>query len=293
MTITHSVELDNPEAQRPLIWVLGFIVALLLHVALILVIMSRPVVSPQGLDNFDAISVDLDIGISSLSDDAGESPDASAAEAPDTDSEETPVSQQAQVAEQTTDTVDQETDPADRADPDVAQNDPVAEPASATETPEEIVPELPTINNAEVALPTAQAKPEIAEQAKPTARQEKTTERPRNTRSPSAAQTGRPARRDGREAGGAAAPRGGGSATGVFTPHPAFPRSARVQGISYGRVTVRFTISPTGSVSSVRIMSSSPAGVFDSATTSAVSRWRFTPPGSPVTRTQTFHFVLR
>ena len=57
---------------------------------------------------------------------------------------------------------------------------------------------------------------------------------------------------------------------------PVYPERARKKGIS-GDVLLSLLIDATGSVGEVRVVESSPAGVFDEAAVSAVKRWRFQP----------------
>ncbi len=57
---------------------------------------------------------------------------------------------------------------------------------------------------------------------------------------------------------------------------PQYPRRALMQGIE-GFVTVEMVIGTDGSVTSVRIIDSEPAAMFDQATRNAVYRWRFRP----------------
>lgn len=57
---------------------------------------------------------------------------------------------------------------------------------------------------------------------------------------------------------------------------PQYPRNAQIQGIE-GFVEIELLISTEGTVDSVRILDSAPAGVFERATRAAVLRWRFRP----------------
>ena len=64
-----------------------------------------------------------------------------------------------------------------------------------------------------------------------------------------------------------------------------------------GFVTVQFTITETGSVTSPRVLESSPPRVFDRAAMRAILRWKFKPriiDGVAVSRTatQTLDFTL-
>ncbi|HAI47538.1 MAG TPA: peptidase [Stenotrophomonas sp.] len=57
---------------------------------------------------------------------------------------------------------------------------------------------------------------------------------------------------------------------------PTYPRAAFEQGIS-GKVVLRVEVDATGTVGDVRVLSSTPAGVFDEASIAAAKRWTFTP----------------
>ena len=78
---------------------------------------------------------------------------------------------------------------------------------------------------------------------------------------------------------------------------PQYPRRAAVAGIE-GYVTLRFTITETGSVTDVSVVESRPPRVFDREAIRAIMRWRFRPrvvDGQPVPQpnvTQTLDFNL-
>jgi protein TonB len=57
---------------------------------------------------------------------------------------------------------------------------------------------------------------------------------------------------------------------------PVFPRQAQRDGIS-GRVVAHVVVSPSGSVTEVRIMQSQPPRIFDREVIRALSQWRFNP----------------
>jgi protein TonB len=57
---------------------------------------------------------------------------------------------------------------------------------------------------------------------------------------------------------------------------PKYPERARKKGIS-GRVELSLLISAAGSVQDARVLSASPAGVFEEAALAAVRAWRFQP----------------
>ena len=65
---------------------------------------------------------------------------------------------------------------------------------------------------------------------------------------------------------------------------PRCPRDAVDRGIQ-GWVCVRYTVTPTGAVEDVEVLSAAPTGVFEEAVVDAVRQWVFHPPsedGRPV-----------
>jgi TonB family protein len=75
----------------------------------------------------------------------------------------------------------------------------------------------------------------------------------------------------------------------ISTPPPEFPGGAR-RSNKAGYVVVNYTVGTDGRVGNVRIVESSPRGVFDHAVQSALARWRFQPPSTPREVTHTFYF---
>jgi protein TonB len=72
----------------------------------------------------------------------------------------------------------------------------------------------------------------------------------------------------------------------ISAPPPRYPLTAMRRKLE-GQVTLEFTVQPDGSVSSPRVISATPEGVFDEAAIVAVSRWRFEPlPRAVTTRRQ-------
>lgn len=72
---------------------------------------------------------------------------------------------------------------------------------------------------------------------------------------------------------------------------PRYPLSALNRRIE-GSVQIAFVIQPDGSVTAVRLLSSTPPGVFDEAALAAVSRWRFEASGERVPTSRTLSFRL-
>lgn len=87
------------------------------------------------------------------------------------------------------------------------------------------------------------------------------------------------------------------SAAGKFDPNPiyrakpAYPSSA-LAGKIEGSVVVSYSVSPSGSVTSVRVVSAS-QGMFSSAALAAVRQWRFKASPQGGTRTTTIRFKLK
>lgn len=75
----------------------------------------------------------------------------------------------------------------------------------------------------------------------------------------------------------------------ISTPSPRYPPEALRDGLS-GEVQVEFTVGPDGSVTSARVVRSTPPRVFDREALAAVKRWRFQPVGAPVTTRRTIGF---
>lgn len=72
---------------------------------------------------------------------------------------------------------------------------------------------------------------------------------------------------------------------------PRYPPLAMRRRIE-GQVRVSFTVEPDGSVSSVRLLSAQPEGVFEDAAIQAARGWRFEPGAPSVTITRTLNFAL-
>ncbi|CAN0258282.1 unnamed protein product, partial [Phaeothamnion confervicola] len=89
------------------------------------------------------------------------------------------------------------------------------------------------------------------------------------------------------------------SAKGRFDPNPiyrakpAYPSGARASKIE-GYVVVAYSVSASGAVTNVSVVSASPPGVFNAATVAAVRQWRFKPsPQGASGRRTTVRFKLK
>jgi protein TonB len=80
-----------------------------------------------------------------------------------------------------------------------------------------------------------------------------------------------------------------GALVAISTPPPDFPDAARRSHKS-GYIVVSYTVGVDGKVGNVRIVESTPHGVFDHAVLSTLARWRFEPPSAPREVTHTFYF---
>lgn len=184
-----------------------------------------------------------------------------------------------------------------------AKEAPVAEPVpeKVVETQEpppvapqvtEPLPELPKVEEAplapepEVTLPK-QAPPEVKEK-EPEKPEEKAAKKVEKQAAKAAPKS------DSQQQSQAAA-----SAKGRFDPNPiyrskpAYPAGARAAKIE-GYVVVSYSVSASGAVSNVRVVSASPPGVFNGVTVSAVQQWRFKPsPSGAQGRRTTIRFKLR
>lgn len=164
---------------------------------------------------------------------------------------------------------------------------PVAEPAPqpVTEPP---VEEAPLAPNPEVTLPKeAPAEPE---KPKPEAREEKAKEKPVEK---APAEKPAPKTESRQQQKAAASAKGRFDPNPIYRAKPAYPASARASKIE-GYVVVRYSVSASGSVSNVRVVSANPPGIFNSATIAAVQQWRFKPsPQGAQGRQTTVRFKLR
>lgn len=69
---------------------------------------------------------------------------------------------------------------------------------------------------------------------------------------------------------------GDGDAEALTTTPPTYPKAAFDQGLS-GKVVLRVEVDASGKVGNVRVLSSTPAGVFDAASVAAAKGWTFKP----------------
>jgi protein TonB len=75
----------------------------------------------------------------------------------------------------------------------------------------------------------------------------------------------------------------------ISTPQPAYPPEALRSGTT-GSVEVEFLVNRDGSVSDVRVIKSSPRGVFDRGVQATVKRWQFQPLDESRTVRRNFNF---
>jgi TonB family protein len=84
----------------------------------------------------------------------------------------------------------------------------------------------------------------------------------------------------------------------TYQPKPAYPQAALVSGREQeGSVRVKMLISPTGTVSKLEIVDSTPPGVFDDSVKEVLPHWRFIPAkddtGKPVEFWKQFNYVFK
>lgn len=169
-----------------------------------------------------------------------------------------------------------------------AESQSVADPipdARPAETPP--VEEAPLAPEPAVTLPK-EAPPEISE-TKPDKAEEKTTEKAE--KSPNSKPAPKSESQQQRQA--AAAAKGRFDPNPVYRAKPAYPPGARASKTE-GYVVVSYSVSASGAVSNVRVVSASPPGVFNGVTVSAVQQWRFKPSAQGAQgRRTTIRFKLR
>lgn len=81
-------------------------------------------------------------------------------------------------------------------------------------------------------------------------------------------------------------------ATPVDQPSPSYPRRAMEAGRE-GKVRMRITIGADGNVMSAEVIDAQPKGWFEAAALDAVKRWRYRPPGHPLSTEVEIEFRLR
>jgi protein TonB len=188
-----------------------------------------------------------------------------------------------------------ETNRASEAEPEPAPEK-IAEAPETPPAPESVpepLPELPTVEEAplapkpEVTLPK-QSRPEP--EAKPAKPKERVADKS-NEKETIAKSAKKSESRKQQQA--AASSQGRFDPNPVYRASPAYPAGARSQKIE-GHVVVTYSVSASGAVSNVRVVSASPPGIFNSATIAAVQQWRFkaSPQGAQGRRT-TVRFKLR
>ena len=72
-----------------------------------------------------------------------------------------------------------------------------------------------------------------------------------------------------------------------------YPREAVRDGIESGRVVARVTVDAQGNVADVDIVRSEPPRIFDRAARTALSSWKFRPPGERYQGEVELNFNLR
>jgi protein TonB len=283
--VTESFE---PVGRRVTRWGAGLLGALTLHAAII----AAAILIARSAEPDDGGVIEMDLPplavemMSTIADNSEKATDADTAPPPsDADSPPEMLPPDAQPVEKSE-------EPA--PEPPLETSEPVEE-ATPEAVPDPPVPESPLAPEPEVVLPKPPDKPETKDKRDPeqverkkpapkkAAEASKETGKEPNKRGPKS---------DSKAASSAAASGGKFSPNAISRPHPAYPSSARASKIE-GYVVVRYTVAPSGAVTSVSVVSANPAGVFNGVTVAAVRRWRFRPSASGGVGTTTIRFKLR
>lgn len=171
-----------------------------------------------------------------------------------------------------------------------AEAPPAAEPVTEP-VPEELpkVEEAPLAPEPEVTLPKQQEAPKKAEPKEKPKDKVKVAERAKPKEAPAKAAQKSESKQQKQAAASAA---GKFDPSPIYRAKPAYPSGARAAKIE-GYVVVRYSVSPSGAVTGVSVVSASPPGVFNGATVSAVRQWRFKPSASGGSRSTTIRFKLK
>ncbi|HEX2841019.1 TonB family protein [Hyphomicrobium sp.] len=172
-----------------------------------------------------------------------------------------------------------------------AEIPPTVEPAS------EPLPEMPAVEEAPLA-----PEPEVTLPKEVQKEVDKKPERPKEEAKEKVAEKAKskePVAKAAKKSDSSKAQQAAASAKGRFDPNPiyraspAYPAGARSQKVE-GYVVVSYSVSASGSVSNVSVVSASPPGIFNAATLAAVRQWRFKPsPQGAQGRRTTVRFKLR
>ncbi len=274
---------DDHVLQRAGRWGAGLLAALVFHgvvIGAILFSLAANTPPDGGVIELDLppISMDATSPNPEVAEDANATANAPPPSDADDDKEETPP--------EPAESKPEEIETAERP-----LEEPIAPEPAATEEEPPPVDEALLAPDPEVTLPKPVErkrveKPKEAAEAKPR------PERPK--KSETAKETGKKSgpKSDSKAAARAAGGGGKFNPSAISRSHPPYPSAARASRTE-GFVVVRYTVSPSGSVTSVSVVSSSPPGVFNGVTVSAVRSWRFRPSASGGSGTTTIRFKLR
>ncbi|MGE0025384.1 MAG: TonB family protein [Hyphomicrobium sp.] len=162
--------------------------------------------------------------------------------------------------------------------------EPVAEPV-----PEELpnVEEAPLAPEPEVTLPKEVEKAEKTPEPK-----EKAEQKPEKKVKEKAVAKSAQKSESKKQQQAAASAKGKFDPNPIYRANPVYPPSARAAKVE-GYVVVRYSVSASGAVTSVSVVSAKPSGVFNAATVAAVRQWRFKPSAQGGTRSTTVRFKLK
>ncbi|MDQ8698732.1 TonB family protein [Hyphomicrobium sp. LHD-15] len=284
----HAEAYFEPATHRLTRWSSAASMVVALHVAAgVVALMSWPTAEPKTNEPSGAVMMDLpSLAAESPSDqqELSEQPQFQMA---------APPPSPADIAEETPPEASRaaEAQPEPEPTPEKVAEIPDASPTAAP-TPEPL-PEMPDIEEAplapepEVTLPK-KATPEP--EAKPAKPKQKIADKA-NEKDAVAKSAQKSNSKQQQQA--AASSKGKFDPNPVYRASPAYPTGARAQKIE-GNVVVAYSVSASGAVSNVRVVSASPPGIFNSATIAAVQKWRFKPsPQGAQGRRTTVRFKLR
>jgi protein TonB len=279
---------DDHILQRTGRWSAGFLAALVFHgvvIGALLFSLAQNAPPDGGVIEMDLppISMDATSPNPDVAEDANATANAPPPSDADDDKEETPP-EPAEAKPEEIETAEMPIEEPVPTEPDAP------EPVATEEEPPP-VDEAPLAPDPEVTLPKPierkrVEKPREPAEAKPRPARPKKTETAKETGKKSGPKS------DSKAAARAAGGGGKFNPSAISRPHPPYPSAARASRTE-GVVVVRYSVSPSGSVTSVSVVSASPPGVFNGVTVSAVRSWRFRPSASGGSGTTTIRFKLR
>lgn len=296
-TMLHSLPSGGPR------WIGAALAAVLLHAG---IIAAALVLSGLQSDAPESGALDIDLPpmaiISTAADaDNAENPQDAVSSPPPADGQEA-AAQPAQA-----DPVREEPVPVEKAtenEPSVEpKQDAVPEPIEPTVASPQPIEDAPPVDESplapepEVAMPkpvepVQQKAPDVQRTEAKAEPKEPVKQKQQDKRRTTTADTSKAGAKSTSKASSAASGGGKFNPNAISRPRPAYPAGARASKTE-GHVVVRYTVSASGAVTGVSVVSSSPPGVFNGVTVTAVRGWRFQPSASGGSGTTTIRFKLK